>query len=107
MEETFGPDISQELAAVCLTGVCSGLAEGTIKVFLEKYPKPHNVKTVKVPRVNAPILQKIKQTTKANDLLMQKTQGNVLLAFPILSSMDMLLARRYKTPDLEKLAKLM
>jgi hypothetical protein len=105
----IGPEIHKDLADICTAAVKStaGLGESVLKDFQKKFPKPQNIKSVKVPKVNPLIWQKLKPSTKAVELLLQKTHNTVLMALlPTVMSLDMLLTRRSKAPDLDKLTEL-
>ncbi|PFX24171.1 hypothetical protein AWC38_SpisGene11235 [Stylophora pistillata] len=73
-DDTTGPDIDKELAAIANGSMTKALPEDKLKAARDKYPRSKNCESDIVPKVNPEIWTKLTSNTRSKDTKLQKVE---------------------------------
>ena len=87
--EKVGPEINQQLADLMNKLLSTGMKDKVATEKDEKYLKPQNVQFASYPKINAPIWEAMRVSTKKTDVKMQQVHKNILkAALPVANVMQ-------------------
>ena len=90
-----GPEVSPHLAKLVKKFLMEKMNEAAYTSKDELYPRPKNIESTSVPKVNKPIWDGMRKFTRSNDATLQKVQKDFLKsALPITEVISKLLAAR-------------
>ena len=93
--DSCGPEVSPHLAKLVNKFLSEKMNEAAYNNKDELYPRPKNIESTSVPKVNKPIWDGMRKFTRSNDATLQKVQKEFLKsALPITEVISKLLAAR-------------